>query len=113
MSWTKLPPLPEPGFRGCLYCGHNECEASLDMVLAVGFGDCVITRDGEEIYSESAMGTHMHFGDYPTLAKYEAMAAEDPDHDWRCPRTTPLYESVWQRQGSGEWLLVKTGRGFA
>jgi hypothetical protein len=42
----------------------------------------------------------------------EAEAALDPEHDWRVELDLPL-RAVWQRHGANEWVLIKTGQGFA
>jgi len=52
MSWAKLTPLTEPVSKGCLNCGTNHVVAPMDMLIAVGFGDARVTKDGETIYSE-------------------------------------------------------------
>ena len=44
---------------------------------------------------------------------YEDVAAGDPDHDWRLFVNGPLSDYTYQRQGEGEWVLVKQGQGFA
>ena len=47
------------------------------------------------------------------LRAIEAEAALDPEHDWRVELDLPLRDAVWQRHGANEWVLIKTGQGFA
>lgn len=79
--------------------------------IAVGFGYAALHRDGKEVWSEQN-------GDYSddelmTGAQAEAMAAEDPDNDWRIIMIGPLSERTYQRHAQGEWVLIKQGKGFA
>lgn len=109
MSWTKLPPVK--GKTVCAVCGCGAHD-TLDMsaLLAVGFGDTNLTRDGERIYSENSVEDPGVFW-YATDA--EAKASFDPDHDWRIKFDAPLYDAEYQRQGERHWVLVKKGDGFA
>lgn len=82
----------------------------MDMVIAVGFGSAVATRDGEVV----ADGERWEEGDgWLRLSQVEAMAAADPDHDWRVSLFAPLSEREYQRHGPDEWVLVHSGMGFA
>jgi hypothetical protein len=105
MSWKKETPLTDPVSTGCICCGAKAIKAPLETMLAVGFGGCGVTKDGECVWS----------GDDPekTLAEFEVMAKADPDHDWRMFKNAPLYDAVWQRQSEGHWLLIEKGQGFA
>lgn len=109
MSWAKLPAVE--GSVACLTCG---CGARSDLSpqrhIAVGFGDAGYSRDGEALFSEAGAGD---VEDYPTVADVEKLAAADPDHDWRIYFHAPMYDSEYQRQGDGLWVLVKRGEGFA
>ena len=60
---------------------------SMDALLGVGFGDCTVTKDGEQIYSEMA-ATHESERQGKDLMLWqgkdaEEAAAKDPNHDWR------------------------------
>ena len=81
--------------------------ADMGMIIAVGFGDATVTRDGEVVYQENL------YDDFHYLQEFERMASIDPDHDWRVRLRGPLYEEVYQRQGVGEWVLIYDGKGFA
>lgn len=111
VTWTKLPALEKPGFKsGCLNCGPNPVTCDLQTELAVGFGSCTVTKDGEGIYDENMI---RRGDDYPRLKKYEKLAAADPDHDWRVAFYAALAEREYQRHGDGLWVLIRTGEGFA
>ena len=110
-EWTKLPALTEPeaGLQsGCTICGPTPVVLPLTAVCAVGFGDCVVTRDGEGVWQESPNDE-----EWLQLQHFEDMAAADPDHDWRIDFNKPLSQEVYQRQASGQWVLVEKGQGFA
>jgi hypothetical protein len=112
-------------------------------VIAVGFGDAHVSRDGEVIWREPAggpppcemcdglgaiEGEDLVLRTCPacigsgflggtqvmwTVAQAEKVAATAPDHDWRIVLYGPLHGEVYQRQGAGEWLLVEKNQGFA
>lgn len=106
-EWTKLPGLdgrPNP----CACCPPIRAKASLEKVIAVGFGSAYVTKDGDEVWAES--------GDFDECWRFsdaEAAALKDPDHDWRVTMFGPLHGEVYQRQGIGEWILVESNQGFA
>lgn len=97
------------GPGGCLNCGYQHDVLPMDALIAVGFGDASLTRNGDVVYSEDPGGNEP----YITAAQAEAMAALDPGHDWRIHLVAPLSERHYQRQGDGHWVLYKRGRGFA
>lgn len=110
MTWEKLQPLEHGGLRsGCLTCGPQPIALSSDAVIAVGFGDAGVTRDGAEVWSENGA----EFDDCWTMQDAEDEALKDPDHDWRIFFYGPLSESEYQRHSAGQWVLIKKGRGFA
>ena len=47
------------------------------------------------------------------FADAEALAAQDPDHDWRIVLHGPLSGRTYQRHGPGQWMLVEKNEGFA
>lgn len=109
MSATYLPPITE-GSVACLTCGCGAHTAlGLDRRLAVGFGDCTVTKDGEHVYSENDQPDC----DYWSVSDAEELAVKEPDADWRISFDAPLYDAEYQRQGKGHWVLVKKGMGFA
>lgn len=108
-SYPILPPVK--GTTVCAVCGcgpHDTLE--MDRLLAVGFGDVQVTRDGARIYSENLIPS---IDDFWTAQDAENKARDDPEHDWRIQFDAPLYDATYQRQGDGHWVLVKKGLGFA
>jgi len=108
-DWKKEPPYEDVIHQGCLNCPPVERIASLDMLIAVGFGMACVTRDGTHVYSEDEVKGK----DYPTLRRFESKARKDPEHDWRIILEGPLRSREYQRQGQNEWVLIRSGQGFA
>ena len=108
MAWEKLPPYTGKIHQGCLCCPPVEPSAPMDMLIAVGFGAAVVSRDGECVFQEQNDDDDFHF-----LREFEDMAKADPDHDWRVLLDAPLRMREYQRHGDGQWTLVKSGQGFA
>ena len=110
MTFDKLAPIT--GEVSCRICNAGSHDLlSMDALLAVGFGGCVVTKDGKEVYSEQR--AEYENENFWIGADAEAAANEDPDHDWRVHFFAPLYEAEYQRQGRDHWPLVRKGRGFA
>ena len=82
---------------------------SMDMPIAVGFGDASVTKDNTVVWYESYYTSAKPI----TVADAERMAQADPDHDWRIHLVAPLHENHYQRQGECAWMLYQTGLGFA
>lgn len=112
-TWKKEDPYTDAIHQGCLCCPPVERIAPMDMVIAVGFGIAQVTKDGNVIFSEDELGDDPRESDYPTLAKFEAMAAADPEHDWRCLLFAPLRGREYQRHDAGKWVLIASNQGFA
>lgn len=110
MTWEKLPAI-KGGHGGCMHCGFQHEVLPLDAVIAVGFGSAGLSKDGDSVYDEQEVGRGRE--DYMTAAEAEALAAADPDHDWRIYLVAPLSERHYQRQGDGHWVLYEKGEGFA
>jgi hypothetical protein len=109
-TWTKLPAI-EGKYGGCLNCGPRPSFFPAGGLIAVGFGYAALHRDGEPVYTEP---NEPESDDaYMTGAQAEAMAAADPDHDWRIVLEAPLSSRTYQRHGSDQWALVEQGMGFA
>ena len=107
--WVRLPRVD--GGVACLTCGCGPTnDLMMDREIAVGFGNAGYSKDGAILWEESQ---DPDSEEYPTVATVEALAKEDPDHDWRIFFYAPLYESEYQRQGDGVWVLTKKGDGFA
>lgn len=108
ITWEKLPPVE--GSTSCLTCGKQHHTLDLQSRVCVGFGCAGYSRDGECLWQESGQDEYL---DCPLVSSVENMAMTAPDHDWRIFFYAPLSEAVYQRQGRGHWVLVKSGLGFA
>jgi hypothetical protein len=106
MTWTKVKPYDGHIYQGCLNCPTVEKTASLDTVVAVGFGEANISKDNKIVYRDNGK-------DVRTLAEFEDMAKKDPDHDWRLFLLAPLRGREYQRQGDNQWVLIDSNMGFA
>lgn len=105
-AWAKLPAI-----QGRAYCSHGcgsrDEHAPMDAVVHPGFGGVSFTRDGHH------GGSDLEYDASATFADYEAVAAADPDHDWRIRIDGPLADYTYQRHGEAMWALVEQGQGFA
>ena len=108
MGFKKLEPI-KGGVVGCAVCGYKPDYADMEMRITVGFGMAELTKDGQVVYD----GATDDWEDCMTVAEAEALAAADPDHDWRIHLLGPLSEVMYQRHDVGKWVLVKKGLGFA
>lgn len=109
MTWTRQKPFEGKVHHGCLNCGGTEHIADLRMLVAVGFGYAAVTKDGDEVWSESGQEDQ----DCYDLAHWEELAAADPDHDWQVKVHGPLRGFTYQRHDPGKWVLVDSNEGFA
>jgi hypothetical protein len=105
MPFDVLPGI-EGGAGGCLHCGFQHAVLPMEAVVAVGFGSAWLSRDGEMVREERG-------DDFITAGEAEALAAADPDRDWRIHLIAPLSERHYQRQGEAHWVLYEKGPGFA
>lgn len=103
-EWEKLPPVEKPN-QGCACCPVPAIHLPLDAYLHPGFGGVWVTRDDDSVGYE--------VGELTQLSHIEALALDDPDHDWRVQIDGPLHGETYQRQGEGLWVMVETNRGFA
>lgn len=108
-TWKKLEPYSGKVHHGCLNCGGTDEVAPLDMIVAVGFGSACVTKDAQEVWSESGAEEQ----DFYELSHFEALAAADPEHDWQVSIQGPLRGRTYQRHGAGHWVLVDSNEGFA
>lgn len=106
-DWTKMPGLPGRT-NPCANCPPIPATLPLDCWIAVGFGGAGVSRDGASVWNYSE-----HEEVAWTVADAEAVAAADPNHDWRIAYYGPLHEEVYQRHGPREWVLIEKGEGFA
>lgn len=110
-NWTKLPGLPSKA-NPCACCPPIPAVASLDKIIAVGFGAAYVSKDGEQVLDGEASWQDQGSGG-ATFQTAEDMAKLDPDHDWRVTLWGPLHGESFQRQGEGQWVLVESNPGFA
>ena len=108
-AWTKLPPI-EAHYGGCLNCSQRPATFPPEGVIAVGFGYAALHKDGKPVWSELNDVTD---DELMTGADAEALAAQDPDHDWRIVLHGPLSGRTYQRHEPGKWMLVEKNEGFA
>lgn len=79
-----------------------------DAEICVGFGYAGVTCDGQPRWQEES-----DTEDFLTGEQAEAMAALDPDRDWRIVLESPLSGRTYQRHGPKAWVLVEQNQGFA
>lgn len=111
MTWEKVPPYEGPIHQGCLNCPPVQQIAPMDMLIGVGFGLAMVTKDGELVYQEPSNPNG--WDDFWTTADAERAANAGPDHDWRIMLDAPLRSREYQRHGPDKWVLIDSGRGFA
>ena len=109
-KWKKIPAWSGPVHQGCLNCPPVEQVAPMTMLIAVGFGDAHVSKDGKIVFRETSQ---IRSADLPTLAQIEKKAARDSNHDWRIVLNAPLRSREYQRHGEGQWVLIESGQGFA
>lgn len=107
--WKMQPAFEGTIHQGCLNCPPVESIAPMDMLIAVGFGCAMVTCGRKVVFMESAANEN----EFHYLAEFEAMAAKDPNHDWRVTLEAPLRGRVYQRQDVGKWVLIESTPGFA
>ena len=95
--------------RGCALAPMQDT-LDMDALIAVGFGDAHVEKDGEIIYHEPTEYEPQNFW---TVQEAENEALKDPDHDWRIILYAPLRGRVFQRQEPGKWYLIEENQGFA
>lgn len=100
----------EIGYIGCANCGSCPIKLPLKAKIIAGFGTAEITKDKKSIYFEQP---NTEWEDTPTLMKFELMARKSPKSDWRYKLNLPLRDAEYQRQGKSNWVLIKSGMGFA
>lgn len=110
MTWTKLTPITVT-YSGSITRDPRPVPMPPDGVIAVGFGYAALHKDGEPVWSEDEAVSSDN--SMMTGADAEALAAQDPNHDWRIVLHGPLDGRTYQRHGPGEWVLVEMNQGFA
>jgi hypothetical protein len=110
--WLK--PIANPKGHPCLCCGRIDQHLPPSALIAVGFGYAALERDGLPIWTEP-MSSDTTDEDLMTCEGAEKVATAWPfkDCDWRIKLEGPLSGRTYQRQGPGNWVLVKQNTGFA
>ena len=97
----------------CNVCGGGADKSGDDFIVAVGFGSAGVSANGHHIIEEQEW-IDGELGDAEvTLSLVERVAKTRPTADWRISMFGPLSEQEYQRQGDGQWVLVRRGDGFA
>ena len=96
----------------------NQVVAPMNMMIAVGFGDALVTKDDEIIYSEINIElfnqTHeANLLPYWRVQDAENEARKDPDHEWTIDMQGPLQGETYKRMGEDNWVLIDSNKGFA
>ena len=82
-------------------------EASLNMLIAIGFGSIDLIKNGNKIEIPNFVEGETRLKDL------EKIAIKEPLVDWKLKINDPLWGATWQRQGTGKWIVVDTNKGFA
>jgi hypothetical protein len=101
--------------HGCLICEANGAlpiKFHPESIIAVGFGSARLMKGNECVYDEQ-QDAGEDCENAMTGAQAEALAAADPDHDWRIVLFAPLDGRTYQRQGENNWVLIEQNEGFA
>ena len=109
-TWEKLPAI-DGRQQPCLHAGMAESLFPPDAQIAVGFGSASLTRGNRLVYGEPS--DPQSDDEYMTGAQAEALAAKDPDHDWRISLQGAMSGREYQRHGPNRWVLVHQDQGFA
>ncbi|MCG6875021.1 MAG: hypothetical protein LJE97_08010 [Betaproteobacteria bacterium] len=80
-----------------------------DALVAVGIGYAAVTRDGAPMY-EAECGDLEHA---MSVRDAEAMAAAEPEHDWRIHLVGPLDDRHYRRGTDGRWKIYRRGYGLS
>ena len=106
-KWKKFKPIKIDG-EPRLAKKHD--------LIAIGFGDAVLKRDGR-LYKQDGVvydgDKWLDAGLRMTVNECELVAAKDPDRDWRIVIHGPLYGETYQRHGKDKWVCIESNRGFA
>lgn len=99
------------GWTGIVCPSSYAEELSMQSVIAVGFGEASVTRDGMVIYEEMDRAED----DYWDVLRAEEVAARDPEHDWRIVLNGPFRGATFQRQSTAagfKWIKIASNPGF-
>ncbi len=102
-------PILEGLLNPCGCCPFIPSQASMCKLIAVGFGQAVVTCDGKIVLD----GEDSRRKKFLTFKVAERMAAKKPKSDWRVILHGPLHGETYQRQGKESWMLIEKNEGFA
>lgn len=109
MSECQHQPIVEGGANDCPYCPPIPTQASMEKLIAVGFGSAVVTCDDELRLD----GERRDLEEFLTFQDAENLAEFEPERDWRVVLRGPLHGETYQRQGPGVWVCIDRNEGFA
>jgi hypothetical protein len=95
---------------GCLNCPTAEQKLPLNTKLYQGFGGYAVYKDGVYFWSAD---NDLEWDKNPTVRKVENMVKIDEKAEWEIRLDLPLRSAVWKRESKNNWVLIKTGEGFA
>lgn len=97
--------------------------ASLDMIVAIGFGIAEVTHNGRVVVDGERAAQHglsptarrrfCNAEGYVVLRKVERAAAKNPRGRWAVHIRGPLWDAEWERKRPGKWVCTSAGDGFA
>ncbi len=96
---------------GCLCCDGSEDILEMETKLYNGFGGWSISKDGEQIEIENSNPDN--WDELTELKDIEKLAQLEPKKKWIAFLFLPLREATYERADCGQWVLIKTGMGFA
>ena len=107
----------------CALCGGAAAKLfPMSGIIAIGFGNAEVTRDGVVVYDEMST-ERKHLEDkgedttewppFWTGADAEKAALADPDHDWKILIHGPMSGGEWTRTEPGHWVQTAVYEGFA
>lgn len=95
---------------GCVCCGGAEDILPMETRLYSGFGGWTIYKDGQHYFIEDS---DKEWEENKMLSEIEEEAKKFPKSKWEAHLFLPLREAEYERADCGNWVLIKTGMGFA
>ena len=109
--YKKLPVVDRDDVHiGCLNCSTTQWP-KVSMLRKI-WGEGTIIKNNKTVY-DARMENDVSWENAPTLMKFENMARKDPDADWRYEHISALHEEEYQRQGKNNWVMIRSGMGYA
>lgn len=95
---------------GCLHCGGADKILPMNTRLYSDFGGWTIYKDGQHYFDEDS---DKDFNEAKPLSEIEEEAKKEPNSKWEACFIAALREADYLRNEKGEWILTRTGDGFA